>query len=143
MGFSPFQLIHGLEAVTPIECEIPYLKIAIHVLPDMTELEECLLHLEHLDEQHRDALTANQAHKNRVKSQYDKSVKPRIFSEGELVFLWDQDKEPLGAGKFRSMWLGPYVVSKVLNKGTCELIYFDGNKLLEPRNGLYLKKYYA
>ena len=57
--------------------------------------------------------------------------------------LWDQDKEPLVAGKFRSMWLGPYVVSKVLKKGAYELIYFDGNKLPESRNGLYLKKYYA
>ena len=39
MGFSPFQLIHKLEEVTSVECEIPSLKISIHVLPDMTELE--------------------------------------------------------------------------------------------------------
>ena len=50
MGFSPFQLVHGVKATTPVECEIPSLKIAIHVLPDMTELEEHLVHLEHLDE---------------------------------------------------------------------------------------------
>ena len=86
-GFSPFQLIHKVEAVTPIECEIPYLNISIHVLPNKTELEEHLLHLEHLYEQCRDALIANEAHKNRVKNQYDKSVKPRIFSKGELVLL--------------------------------------------------------
>ena len=49
-GFSPFQLLLEVEAVTPVECEIPSLKISIHVLPDTTELEECLLHLEHLDE---------------------------------------------------------------------------------------------
>ena len=113
------------------------------MLPDTTKLEERLLHLEHLDEQRRDALTENQAHKNRVKSQFDKSVKPWIFSEGELVLLWDQDKEPPGAGNFRSMWLGPYIMSKVLKKGAYELIDFDGNKLAKPRNGLYLKKYYA
>ena len=95
-----------MEAITLIECEIPSLKIAIHVLPDTTELEERLVHLEHLDEQCRDALTANQAHKKRVK--------PRVFSEGELVLLWDLDKEPLGARKFKAMWLGPYVVPKVL-----------------------------
>ena len=41
------------------------------------------------------------------------------------------------------MWLGPYVVSKVLKKGAYELTDFEGNKLPEPRNGLYLKKYYA
>ena len=88
-------------------------------------------------------MTANKAHKNRVKNQYDKSVKPRSFSEGELVLLWDQDKEPLGAGKFRPMWLGPYVVSKVLKKCAYELTDFEGNKLPGPRNGLYLKNYYA
>ena len=142
-GYSPFQLVHGVEAVTLIEYEIPSLKIDIHVLPDTTELEERLVHLEHLDEQRRDALNTNQAHKNRVKSQYDKMVKPRVFSEGELVLLWDQDKEPLGAGKFKAMWLGPYVVSKVLSKGAYELVDYDGNKLPKPRNGLYLKKYYA
>ena len=86
-GFSPFQLVHEVEAVTLVECEIMSLKIDIHMLPDTTELEERLLHLEHLDEQCRDALTANEAHKNRVKNKYDKSIKPRIFSEGELVLL--------------------------------------------------------
>ena len=87
-----------------------------------------------------DALTANETHKNRVKNQYDKSVKPRIFSEGELVLLWDQDKEPLGVGKLRSMWLGPYVMSKVLKKGAYELTDFERNKLPNPRNGIYLIK---
>ena len=41
------------------------------------------------------------------------------------------------------MWLGPYIVLKVLKKGAYELTDVDGNKLLEPRNGLNLKKYYA
>ena len=92
-----------------------------------------MLHLENLYEQHKNAPTANEAHKNRVKNQYDKSFQPRVFSEGELVLLWDQDKEPMGAGKFKFMWLRPYVMLKFLK---------NGNKLSEPRNGLYLKKYY-
>ena len=93
-----------------------------------------MLHLENLDEQRIYALTANEAHKNWVKNQYDQAVNPRVFSEGELVLLWDQDKEPMGAGKFKFMWLRPYVMLKFLK---------NGNKLSEPRNGLYLKKYYA
>ena len=76
-----------MEAVTPVECEISSLKIVIHVLPNTTDLEECLLHLKNLDEQHRDVLTANEAHKNWVKNQYDKVVKPRVLSEVELDFL--------------------------------------------------------
>ena len=49
-GFSPFQLVHRVEVVTPAKCKISSLNIAIHVLPDTTDLEENLLHLEHLDE---------------------------------------------------------------------------------------------
>ena len=31
-----------------------------------------------------------------IKVQYDKFVYPRRFSEGDLVLLWDEAKEPLG-----------------------------------------------
>ena len=77
----------------------------------------------------------NEAHKAHVKNQYDKVVKPRVFSKGELVLVQDQDKEPLGAGKFKYMWLGPYIVSKVLKKGVYVLVYYDGNKIPEPEMG--------
>ena len=78
-----------------------------------------------------------------VKVQYDKSVCPRRFSEGHLVLLWDQPKEPLDVGEFNPMWRGPYTVKCVLEKGTYELVDYNGTALAEPRNGLYLKKYYA
>ena len=41
------------------------------------------------------------------------------------------------------MWHGPYVVKWVLEKGAYELVDYEGMALVEPRNGLYLKKYYA
>ena len=62
-GFTPFQLVYGLESIFPIECEIPYLKLAVELLPDTSSLEERLLHLEHLDEQCRDVATMNEVHK--------------------------------------------------------------------------------
>ena len=102
-NFSPYQLVHGLESVFSVECKIPCLKLAIELLPDTSPLEEHLVHLEQLDEQHRDALVALEVNKSHVKVQYDKSVHPRNFSEGDLVLLWDQAKEPLGAGKFNPM----------------------------------------
>ena len=48
--FSPYQLVHGLESIFPVECKIPYLKLAVELLPDTSTLEECLVHLEQLDE---------------------------------------------------------------------------------------------
>ena len=106
-GFSPYQLVHGVESIFLIECEIPSLKLAVELLPDTSPLKERLVHLEQLDEQRWDALVALEVNKHRIKVQYDKSVRPRVFSEGYLVLLWDQPKEPLGAGKFNPMWCGP------------------------------------
>ena len=81
-----------------VECEILSLKLVVELLPDTPPLEEHLVHLEQLDEQRRDALVALEVNKCCIKVQYDKSVHPRVFSEGDLVLLWDQSKEPLGQG---------------------------------------------
>ena len=78
-----------------------------------------------------------------MKSQYDISVQPCSFKEGDLVLTYDQKHDKLGDGKLESMWHGPYVVSHVLEKGACELINYCGIPLGEPYNSLYLKKYYA
>jgi hypothetical protein len=50
-GFSPFQLIYGLEAVFPIDSQIASLKLVVQLLLDTSPLEESLLYLEKLDEQ--------------------------------------------------------------------------------------------
>eukprot|EP00253_Pinus_taeda_P025324 PITA_25324 len=143
IGFTPFPLVYGLESIFPIECEIPSLKLVVELLPEISSLEECLVHLELLNEQRRDVAIINEAHKKRIKTQYDKAIRPRVFSEGDLVLVYDQDKDSLGAGKFKSMWYGPFIVKQVLGKGASELVDFEGNKLVKPRNGLYLKKYFA
>ena len=142
-GFTPFQLVYGLEATLPVECEIPSLKLAVELLPNTTLVEERLLYLERLDETRRLASLAIEAQKKRVKAHFDQNIHPRSFVEGDLVLLYDQAKDKLGAGKLESMWLGPYIVKRVLQKGAYELIDYEGNPLDKPRNGLYLKKYYA
>jgi hypothetical protein len=142
-SFSPFQLVYEMEAVLPIECQIPSLNLAVQLFPDTSPLEEHLLYLKQLDERHRDVALANEAHKQRVKCLYDRSVHPCIFSEGDLVLVYDQDKDPLGAGNFKPMWFRSFILKEVLNKGAYRLVDFEENALVEPRNGLYLKKYYS
>eukprot|EP00253_Pinus_taeda_P026423 PITA_26423 len=71
-GFAPFQLVYGLEAVLPIECEIPSLQMAIELLPATFEEEKRLLYLAKLDETRRDAALAIETHAKRMKAQYDK-----------------------------------------------------------------------
>ena len=130
--FTPFQLVYGLEAILPIQCEISSLKLAIDLLPDTSEEEASFLELIHLDETCRDFALANEAHKKRIKLQYDRNVKPRIFSEGDLVLLYDQEANKIGAGKFEPMSMGPYIFKHVLEKGAYKLVDYDGIPLSQP-----------
>ena len=66
-SFMPFQLVYGLEAVLPIQCQIPSLQLAVELLPDTSAEEEIFLYLSNLDENRRDASLANEAHKKHIK----------------------------------------------------------------------------
>jgi hypothetical protein len=52
-----------------------------------------------------------------------------VFSEGDLVLVYDQDHDTLGIGKFEPLWHGPYIVKHVLKRGAYELVDYDGNPL--------------
>ena len=101
------------------------------------------MYLKNLDQTHHDATLANEAQKRQMNAQYDRSVRPRSFNEGDLVLTYDQKDDKLGDGKLESMWHGPCIISHVLERGAYELIYYDRIPLGDPRNRLYLKKYYA
>jgi hypothetical protein len=103
-NFTPFQLVYGIEAILSIECEIPSLKLVVKLLPNTFVEEERLLYLMQLDKTRCDVALVIEAQKKRVKSQYDKHVKPCIFSEGDLVLLYEQDRDMLGAENFEAMW---------------------------------------
>jgi hypothetical protein len=36
--FSPFQLVHGVDSILPIECEIPSLNLVVVLLPNTSDL---------------------------------------------------------------------------------------------------------
>jgi hypothetical protein len=51
--FTPFHLVHDIESILPIECEIPTLRTTIELFPNTPPLEKRLLALESLDEDRR------------------------------------------------------------------------------------------
>eukprot|EP00253_Pinus_taeda_P017003 PITA_17003 len=128
-GFTPFQLVYGLEAELPIECEILSLQIVVQLLPATSEEKKCLLYLAQLDENRWNAALAVETHAKMIKAQYDWNVTPRNFSEADLVLLYDQANDKLGVGKFVPIWHGPYIVKRKLAKGAYELEDFDGVSL--------------
>jgi hypothetical protein len=135
--------VYGIEAFLPIECEIPSLKLKVELLPHTSTEEEHFLYLTKLDKTRRDVTLINEAHQKWIKNQYDKFVHPRTFAEGDLVLAYDQAHDKLGTGKLEPLWHGPCIVKRVLHRGAYELVNYDGISLGEPRNGIYLKNYYA
>ena len=120
-GFTPFQLVYRLEVVLPIQCQIPSLKLAVELLPNTSTEEERFLYLTNLDETRRDVALVNEAHKKRIKGQYDKSIEPHVFNEGDLVLNYDQRHDKIGKGNFESMLYGPFIISKVYRNGPLSL----------------------
>jgi len=46
---------------------------------------------------------------------------PRVFFEGDLVLVYNQDKDAFGAGKFKPMWYGHFIIMfTVLDLPTCQ-----------------------
>jgi hypothetical protein len=68
IGFTPFQLVYGLEAILSIECEIPSLKLSVKLLPNTYVEEERMLYIMQLDKTRRDATLVIEAQKKRVKA---------------------------------------------------------------------------
>lgn len=61
--FTLFQLVYGLEAILPIQCEIPSLKLAIEFIPETSVEEAHILNFIHLGEMGPESTMANEAHK--------------------------------------------------------------------------------
>ena len=74
-----------------------------------------LLYLAQFDENRHIVALATEAHAKIMKAQYDRSVTPRNFLEGDLVLIYD-----------------PYIFKQQLAKGAYELIDFDGVSLSKP-----------
>jgi hypothetical protein len=143
-SFTPFHLIHGIEATLPIKCEIPMLCTAIELLPDTSPMEQALADLrvtwmKIVDLHYR---TMRQL-KNGPKPPSTCHVNLFSFNEGDLVLAYDIAHDTLGHGKFESLWHGPYIVQHCLTKYAYILASPEGYPLKEPINGLYLKNFYA
>ena len=142
-SFTPFHLVHGVDLVLPIEFEISSLRLVTEPIPDTSPLEHRLLTLEWTNEGHRTTLQIIEVAKTRLKSLFDSHIHPCIFREGDLVLVYDQTNDKLSKGKFDSMWYDPYLIHWCLGKGAYILSKFYGHLLMNPRNGLYLKRFYS
>ncbi|KAM1166245.1 hypothetical protein PS1_025876 [Malus domestica] len=83
---TPYSLVYGVEAVLPLESQIPSLRMAIQ--EGLTEKENAKLRLqelEALDERRLEAQQHLECYQARLSKAFNKKVRPRSFQTGDLV----------------------------------------------------------
>ncbi|XP_057770207.1 uncharacterized protein LOC130990022 [Salvia miltiorrhiza] len=141
---TPYSLVYGVEAVIPLEQQIPSLRMAIQ--EGLTEEENARLRLEELealDEKRLEAQQKLECYQARLSKSFNKTVRVRSFQVGDLVLAV---RRPIVVthrvgNKFISRWDGPYVVKEVYTNGAYRLLS-DDNVRVGPINGKFLKRYY-
>ena len=88
IGFSPFSLVYGTEAISPVELVIPMPRVVVKESQegiDDTSSERRLADLEGLEEERKVAKGRSQRYQQRMAKAYAQTVHPRAFMEGHLV----------------------------------------------------------
>ena len=121
-----FSLVYGLEAILPIEFEVPSLGIPVETrMPMSQSLKERLEHLEGLNESRMRSVQHVEAIQLRRKIAFDKRNKTRILRPGMLVLLQDARKLDF-PGKFDALWLGPFLVKGVFPNNSVQMQTLNG-----------------
>ncbi|KAK5786702.1 hypothetical protein PVK06_041345 [Gossypium arboreum] len=143
-GATPFSLVYGMEAVLPIEVEIPSLRVLLEVKLDEAEwIQSRYDQLNLIEEKRLRAIRHGQMYQKRMMRAYDKKVPPREFHEGDLVLKKILPIQKDFRGKWMPNWEGPYVVKKAFSGGALILAEMDGKTLSNPVNSDSVKKYFA
>ncbi|XP_070017145.1 uncharacterized protein [Nicotiana sylvestris] len=74
---------------------------------------------------------------------FNKRVKPRQFTPGQLVLKKIFPHQDEAKGKFSPKWQGPYMVHRVLTGGALVLAEIDGEVWPKPINSDAVKRYYV
>ncbi|XP_055803484.1 uncharacterized protein LOC129872552 [Solanum dulcamara] len=142
-GETPYMLVYGSEIVIPAEVEIPSLRIIQEVgLDDAQWIRSRIEQLMLIDEKKMDAVYHGQLYQNRMAKAFNKKVKPRQFTPGQLVLKKIFPHQGEAKGKFAPNWQSPYMVHTVLSGGAVILAEMDRTVSTKPINSDSIKKYY-
>ncbi|CAJ2651927.1 unnamed protein product [Trifolium pratense] len=125
-GATPFSLVYGMEAVLPIEVEIPSLRVLMETKLEEAEWVQARFdQLNLIEEKRLTALCHGQLYQKRLKRAFDKKVRPREFREGDLVLrkILPIHRDP--RGKWTPNYEGPYVVKKAFSGGALIITTMD------------------
>ena len=143
-GATPFSLVYGMEAVLPVEVQIPSLRIMKEIGLDEDEwIQTRLDQINLIDEKRLAAVCHGQIYQKRMAQAFNKKVKRQVYQIGDLVIKRIILPQGDPRGKWTPTYKGPFVVKKVFSGGAMMLATMDGEEFPHPVNADIVKKYYA
>ena len=138
MGESPFALTYGIEAIIPLEIEMPTIQTEIF---EEANVEAITKDLDTTNELWEAATVRIVSYQQRLANLHNRRVKLHTFKAEELVLrrVFENTANPVD-GKFQANWEGPYMVVLVGIVGSYALSKPDGTAVLRMWNAMHLKK---
>jgi ribonuclease HI/transposase InsO family protein len=139
MGFTPFFLVYGAEAVLPTDLEYgsPRTK-AYDDRSNQTSREDTL---DQLEEARDVALLHSARYRQSLRRYHARSVRARGFQVGDLVLRLRQNAQ--GRHKLTPPWEGPFIIAKILKPGTYKLANDQGKVYSNTWNIQQLRRFYS
>ncbi|KAK2396595.1 protein NYNRIN [Trifolium repens] len=141
---TPFRLTYGHDAVLPVEIHLQSARVQRQMEIPLDHYWQMMSDdLVDLDEERLSALEVLTKQKERISKAYNKKVKSKSFSVGELVWkvILPMDKKDRLLGKWSPNWEGPFKIVQVYSNGAYEIEELTPEKRTLGINGKYLKKY--
>jgi hypothetical protein len=135
---TPFFLVHGAEAMLPVEITQEAPRIAAY--DETTSTKALQDDVDAVDEARDVSLARATQYQQSLQNYHSSRVRPRSFIVGDLVLRLKQD----GHGKLESPWVGPYIVIEVIPGGAYPLQDKKmGKDESNPWNAEQLRRFYA
>ncbi|KAI5442097.1 hypothetical protein KIW84_011243 [Lathyrus oleraceus] len=125
----------GMEAVLPVEVQIPSLRVLMDVkLQEAEWVRTRYEELSLIEEKRLAAICHGQLYQQRMKRAFDRKVRPRVYHVGDMVLKRILPLQNDRRGKWTPNYEGPFVVKKVFSGGALLLATMDGEDFPSPVN---------
>jgi hypothetical protein len=128
VGFTPFFLVYGAEAVLPTDIEHDAPRIKLYTEAEAKEAREDGVDL--VEEARLLAASRSIIYQQSLRRYHSRKVQPLAFREGDLVLRLIQ--RTAGQHKLSSPWEGPFIVSKAVGNDSYYLIDAQEAKKNKP-----------